>query len=119
MEDLDFRPRRCIWQHPAGVDPVRVTFGGVPTGDRLVFHAGLYYRDERMEEHGPVLVRVLVDGEPVGQLLHRDGDGWLRLELDMPDAEGDTVTVTVETTADKPARRSLCWSGTVQGTPAP
>ena len=26
LQDLELQPRRCVWQHPAGADPVRVTF---------------------------------------------------------------------------------------------
>ena len=36
LQDLELQPRRCIWQHPAGADPVRVTFSDVPLGERLV-----------------------------------------------------------------------------------
>lgn len=120
LTDIDFRPRRCIWQHPAGPEPVRTTFTDVPRGDRLVVYAGIYHRDERTREFPPALVRVLVGGQEAGNILHHDGDGWHRLEIPIPTEAGkQSVTVAVETIAEAPHRRTLCWSATVQNVGEP
>jgi len=120
VEDLDLAPRRCIWQHPDGTRPVTTIFPDLPLGDRIVLYAGLYYEHERDREGGPVVVEVAVDGAPVGRLVHRDGDGWKRLEALTrapaeaeadPDARG---TVSVSVTAENPRFRSLCWAATTR-----
>ncbi len=122
-EDLDLRPRHCIWQHPAGLEPVRATFRDVPLGERLIFYGGVYYEHERMREHGEVYVTVRVNGVEAGRMIHRDGDGWKRMEVDPrsalgpgapPDARGD---VTVDVMAPEPHLRTFCWSGTTRRGP--
>jgi hypothetical protein len=119
-EDLDLRPRHCIWQHPPGLEPVRATFRDVPLGERLVFHGGLYYEHERKLEGGPIHAVVRVDGEEVGRMVHRDGDGWKRMEVATrsvedvrarPDRLGE---VTVEVSAPDPRFRTFCWSATTR-----
>ena len=111
-EDLDLRPRHCVWQHPVAGQPVRTTYEDIPLGVRLVLYAGLYSEHERMEEHPPVHVRVEVDGEPVGEMTHRDGDGWKRMEAAMPNRDRGDVTVVVE--ASDPHLRTLCWAATTR-----
>ncbi|MDW8361599.1 MAG: hypothetical protein RMK74_04280 [Myxococcales bacterium] len=120
LEDLDLRPRYCVWQHPTGPEPVRVRYDAVPVGERLVLYAGLYYEDERMLAHGPFTVRVLLDGREIGRLEHRDGEGWKRAEMMTrsleravadPDARGSFV---FEVTAPDPHLRRVCWAATVR-----
>lgn len=117
-EDLELRPRACIWQHPQGNEPVRTTFHDVPLGDRIVLYGSLYYEHERKLEHGEVTLRVLVDGVEVGRLVHRDGDGHKRLEA-LTRAPGSTEPATgdvaIEVTADNPHLRTICWSATTRG----
>lgn len=118
QDDLELTPRYCIWQHPAGPEPIRATFPGVPLGERLVLYGDIYYEHERHREHGPLSVAVLVDGEEIGRMVHADGDGWKRMEASTqrpgrPRRErGD---VTIEVTAPNPHLRSFCWSATTRG----
>lgn len=114
MEDLALRPRRCIWQHPAGHEPVRVTFHDVPRGAQVILYAGVYNRDERDEKYGLATLKVLFDGRVAGDIEHRDGLGWQETVIDVP-AGGPTVDVAFETRADDPTRRSLCWSASMRG----
>ena len=119
-EDLDLTPRHCVWQHPAGQEPVRATFRDVPLGDRLIFYGGIYYEHERMREHGPIAVRVLVNGMEVGRMTHRDGDGWKKIEVDPRAALGEDGArgdVSVEVTAPDPHLRTFCWSATTREGP--
>lgn len=119
-EDLDLEPRRCIWQHPEGSAPIRATFDDVPLGDRLVLYGGLYYEHERMLEHGPIHVTVRIDGEEVGRMIHRDGDGWKRIEVDpqqVVSAEDARGEVTVEVTAPDPHLRTFCWAASTRAGP--
>lgn len=117
-EDLDLEPRRCIWQHPAGMEPIGATFENVPLGDRLIFYGGLYYEHERMLEHGPIHVTVRVNGEEAGRMIHRDGDGWKRMEVDPQQVVGEDGPergdVTVEVVAPDPHLRTFCWAATTR-----
>lgn len=122
-EDLDLEPRHCVSQHPAGMEPIRATFRDVPLGDRLILHGGIYYEHERMREHGPVYVTVRVNGEDVGRMIHRDGDGWKRIEVDPramlgPDAPEDARgDVSIDVMAPEPHLRTFCWAATTQAGP--
>jgi hypothetical protein len=110
LSDLELRPRRCIWQHPAGTDPVRVTFADATLGDRLLVHGGIDYQAERQRNHAPVSLRVFVNDQWVGELVHRDGDGWSGLEIDTSELGLERARVRFETTADDPGARRFCWS---------
>lgn len=120
MENLDYRPHYCIYQHPKGPDPMRATFRNVPLGDRVVIYGGLYNRHEREGTGAPITARVRVDGESVGALVHRDLEGWASAVIPTrsaeaaaadPDARGD---ITVEVFAPNAGYRSFCWTGTVR-----
>lgn len=107
IEDLDYQPRRCIWQRAKTRNPTRVTFDTVGPAERLVLHAGHYLRDERKEDGPPVVLNVYVDGALAGQMTHRDGDGWKRFELGLPPQQTASVSVEpVATTRDQ----NFCWA---------
>jgi len=113
-EDLDLRPRRCLWQHPPGIEPMVATFRDVPLGERLVLYGGLYYEHERKLEGGPIDVAIHIDGEAVGQMQHRDGDGWKRMEVSTPGEPGATGTVSIAVSAPRPHLRTFCWTATTR-----
>jgi hypothetical protein len=118
-EDLAMLPRRCVWQHPAGEEPVRARFSEVPLGDTLVLSAGLWWEHERTMDGGEVDVVVRVDGEEIGRLVHRDGDGWKGIEAAIPEARrGRIGTVDVEVSAPRPHLRTLCWAATTRASGA-
>lgn len=110
LADLELEPRRCIWQHPAGPDPVRVTFTDVPLADRLLIRAGIDYQAERRRVHAPVTLRVFINDRMAAELVHEDGDGWSGLEIDTSKLPRDPAIVRFETTADDPTSRLFCWS---------
>ena len=110
LADLELEPRRCIWQHPAGPDPVRVTFTDVPLGDRLLIRGGIDYQAERRRVHAPVTLRVFINDRMAAELVHEDGDGWSGLEIDTSELPRDPAIVRFETTADDPTSRLFCWS---------
>ena len=115
-EDLAMLPRRCVWQHPQGHEPVRATFRGVPLGDEVVLHAGLWWEHERTLDGGDVDVAVRLDGEEIGRLVHRDGDGWKRLVATIPEARrGGRGTLDVEVSSGAPHLRTLCWAASTRG----
>lgn len=114
MEDLSLRPRRCVWQHPDAGRPLRATFRGVPLGERLVVHAGLFYLHERERTQPPVRLAVELDGQPLGTLVHRDGEGWKRMELPT-ESDRETGDFTFTVLADDPHLRTLCWAASTRG----
>ena len=114
LQDLELQPRRCIWQHPAGADPVRVTFPDVPLAERIVIRGGIDYNSERRRVHGPVTLRVWVDDRLMGELVHRDGDGWSGIDVDTSSLGLDRAEVRFESTAKDPSARLFCWSASTQ-----
>ena len=110
VADLELRPRRCIWQHPVGLEPVRVTFTDVPLGDRLLIRGGIDYQAERRRVHAPVTLRVWINDQMAAELVHEDGDGWSGLDIHTSELAREPATVRFETTADDPGSRLFCWS---------
>jgi hypothetical protein len=110
LADLDLRPRRCVWQHPAGRPPVRVTFTDVPLGDRLLIRGGIDYQAERRRVHAPVTLRVWINDQMAAELVHEDGAGWAGLEIDTSELSRKPAIIRFETTADDPRSRLFCWS---------
>lgn len=118
IEALDLAPYRCAWTHPQGREPIMVTYRQIPLGQRIVLYGGLDYHDERDANKAPVKLRVFVDGKEAADLMHRDGDGMKRWEVDLRKVFGSAIPITgdlrLEVTTSEPFRRSFCWSGTVQ-----
>jgi hypothetical protein len=81
IADQDFLPRRCIWAHPPQRGELRIRYRDVTLGDVIAGHGGMYWMVERELAGKPVKLEVRVDGEPVGEVVHRDGDGWSSFEL--------------------------------------
>lgn len=124
LDDLDLRPRYCIWQHPAQGGVIRATFPSVPLGERLVLYGDLYYEHQRNIDpepgnaHAPVHVAVQVEGEEIGRMTHEDGDGWKRLIASTRfDRRGvrERGDITVEITSPDPNLRTFCWAATTRG----
>ncbi|MEM6961332.1 MAG: hypothetical protein AAF550_06255, partial [Myxococcota bacterium] len=114
IEDLELKPRRCVWMHPAGREPVSILYEQVPRGSHVVVYAGLYYIHEREGQGGPVTLSVRSGSEAIGQLVHHDGDGWKRMVAKMPEHGAAFVDVTFEATAPDPHFRTLCWAATMR-----
>jgi hypothetical protein len=115
IEDLSLAPRRCVFQHPYGAEPVSVTYHNVHLGSRLVLYGGLDYHQERNETGAPVIVRVLVGEREIGRMVHEDGQGFKRIEFatrgPQDAARGD---LRIEVTSKNPKKRAFCWAATLQ-----
>jgi hypothetical protein len=117
-EDLELRARRCVYQHPAGEEPIVSTYDDVPLGDSIVVYAGLWWEHERTLDGGTVTMTIRIDGEEVGRGIHHDGDGWSRMEAAVPEARrGSRGSVSFEVTTERAFHRTYCWAGTMRGTP--
>jgi hypothetical protein len=114
IADLELAPRRCVWQHPAGVTPVRVTFFEVPLGDRLSVRGGIDYSNERWRSGAPVTLRIWIDDELAAELVHHDGDGWSGAEIDTSELGVERATIRFETTAPDSTARLFCWAASTR-----
>ncbi|NOY90466.1 MAG: hypothetical protein GXP55_04590 [Deltaproteobacteria bacterium] len=112
VEDLSLAPRHCVYEHPIGPTPFRVTFPNVPLGERLVLYAGLYSEHERMQVWPDIRLRVLADGREIAAMNHKDGEGWKRLEA--LTTAGRASELTVEVTSAVQHYRTFCWSATTR-----
>ncbi len=116
IEDMDHRGRRCIWSHPVQGGVMVTNFDGVPIGRALHGHHGLAYEAERGDDFGndlggPVELRVLVDGQPVGTSVHHDGEGWKGFEFDTRAWAGSNRRVTFEVRSERAGMRHYCYEG--------
>ncbi|KPK11162.1 MAG: hypothetical protein AMJ62_16450 [Myxococcales bacterium SG8_38] len=118
LADLTLTPRRCIWQHPVGPEPVRSTFFDVPLGDRLVVHGGVDYENERWRAGSPVTLRIWISDRLAGELVHRDGEGWSSLAIETSSLGFDRATVRFEVTTEDPTARVFCWAASTRLTEA-
>ncbi|MBM4361464.1 MAG: hypothetical protein FJ104_02195 [Deltaproteobacteria bacterium] len=108
IEDEQWRPRRCIWAHPAqGV--LRIHFPDVPLGAALTGHAGLPQWYERERRGAPIQLRFSIDGAEVGSVTHKDGDGWAAFELPTPGRAGQRGALDVSISAPRAQQRQLCF----------
>ena len=116
LADLELQPRRCIWQHPAGTEPVRVTFPDAPLGERLVIHGGIDYNNERRRTYSPVTLRVWIEDRLAGELVHHDGDGWSSIGIDTSELDLERATVRFETSTTDPRARArfFCWAASTR-----
>ena len=114
MADLGLQPRRCVWQHPAGASPVRVSFTDVAIGDRLSLRAGIDYSNERWRRGAPVTLRVWIADRLATELVHRDGDGWAGVDIDTSELGVERADVRFETTTEDSTARLFCWAASTR-----
>ncbi|MCC7537707.1 MAG: hypothetical protein IT379_15905 [Deltaproteobacteria bacterium] len=122
IEDMALLPRRCVWHHPEGRNPIRATFDDLELSNAVVLYGGIHYDQARDLTGGPVHVRVLVDGSPAGRATFRDADGWKRLVVDTRASRGQRHDLSIEVTAPDPRLRVFCWAASVRdaaGEPPP
>jgi len=117
IEDLHFEPRRCISMRPSGMGSVTLRYDDVPLGEALVLHAGLHWVDERHHiepEHtgAPVMLSVIAGERSLGELTHRDGDGWASYTIAVPEElRGTRQPLSFVVQSEQSHDRSFCWAG--------
>lgn len=113
IEDQNYRPRRCIWAHPAERETTIIRFDRVELGRSIVGHGGITWFTEREAKGTPVEVEVRVDGEPLGTYRHADGEGWSRFEFPT-EAYGDGAhTVEFQVSSKRSRQREFCFAASV------
>jgi hypothetical protein len=110
IADEAFQPRRCIWSHPFARGEIVTRFHDVPLGQVIRGHGGMYWIIERERRGAPITLTVRVDGEVVGSVVHRDGDGFAPFELPLSSRAG-TRAETVEFAVSSPnyRERHFCF----------
>jgi hypothetical protein len=93
--DEEFRPRRCLWSHPFARGEIVTRYKGVPLGKTIHGHGGMYWMTERELRGAPITLTVRVDGDTVGSVVHKDGDGWAGFDLPLG-AHAGAPAATVE-----------------------
>ena len=115
MADLEYRPRRCIYAPPPGPGSrLRLHFEGVQMGRTLYGHHGLYVEAERNRTGSPVTIRFTSGGSVVGEVVHRDGDGWKPFEFDTSDLAGKTADLDADISAPASDRRMYCFEASTR-----
>lgn len=123
-EDLELRPRRSIYQHPAEGGTISLVFDDVPLGDAIVLYSGVWWEFERSRDGAPItmVIRLAspteggIDWEEIGRGVHHDGDGWARMEAAIPEARrGGRGSVRFEVTTTGAYHRTYSWHATMRG----
>lgn len=114
IEDLELRPRYCIWQHPPpDGGSTTVSFPRVPAG-AFTLHGGLHWVQERWRRGAPVEVSVTQNGNEIARMSHHDGDGWMKIEGRVP-TEGE-LTISVSA-PNGDHERTFCWDAQIRSAP--
>jgi hypothetical protein len=113
--DMDYYPRRCIYAPPPGGPSVlRLRFSGVRMGQTLAGHHGLYVEAERAGAFAPVTLTVRAGDAVLGQVVHRDREGWKPFEFDTRALAGTSADVVFEIGAPSSEQRKYCFEATTR-----
>lgn len=108
--EFDFLPRRCLWAHPVGPEPLRLAWSQVPLHGGLRGGFGLVGQAAEIANAAPVDVAVLVDGGEVARLSLMPGDpGWHGFDLGLPGLAAGAHDVEFDVSAVNPAMRHFCF----------
>ena len=114
IEDQYYKPRRCIWAHPAEGRTTVIRFDGVTLGRSLTGYGALPYFLERESKGTPVELEVLVEGKSVGEFRHKDGEGWRGFEFDTSSFAGQSHSVEFRVSSKKARAREFCFQAAVR-----
>lgn len=111
IQDDHALPRRCIFSPPPSQGGETITrYSNVPLGNVIRGHVGIQWIMERDRVGSPMTLRVLVDGDEIGAVVHEDGEGWKAFELPLGrHANADKATVEFRSTAKNNKDRHLCF----------
>lgn len=114
IADESFRPRRCIWAHPPREGELVIRYRDVTLGERIVGHGGLYWMIERERRGAPIALRVRVNGEEVGRVVHADGDGWAPFAFPLGAQAGSRGEVSFAISSPDWRHRHFCFEARSQ-----
>jgi hypothetical protein len=115
VADLEYYPHRCIFAPPPGSGAARrLRFPGVRLGQSLRGHHAIYVEAERDRKGAPVTLEVHVGDAVLGQVVHRDGDGWKGFEFDTSALAGREAELVFDITSPSSDRRLYCFEATTR-----
>lgn len=124
MPDVAYSSRHCLYAPlPEPSSHLRVQFLDVKFGKKLRFSHGLHVEGERYQKGAPVEIAMSVpvetksEGEHekvYGRAVHKDGDGWARLDVDTAELAGNTGDLVFDLHAGNPQDRLYCFAGTTR-----
>ena len=107
--EFDELPRRCLWAHPVGEEPLSIAFAQAPIHGGLRGGFGLVGQAALLPNAAPVDLAVRIDGALVASLELAPGDpGWHPFELDLPGLAGRSHALALEVTSPNPGMRHFC-----------
>jgi hypothetical protein len=108
--EFDFLPRRCLWSHPVGPEPLRLHFSQVPLHGGLRGGFGLIGEAAELRQAAPVSLDVFVDGAETAELTLEPGDpGWHEFDLGLPGLAAGAHEVELDVTTPNPGMRHFCF----------
>jgi hypothetical protein len=115
VEDMEYYPRRCIDAPPqAGNSLLRLRYGDVHFGRKLVGHHALYIEAELRSLDLREGISFRAGDTPIGTATHRDGQGWTPFEFDTGALAGTEGELTVDIGAPAGERRMYCFEATTR-----
>ena len=111
IKEIDSKPYRCLWAHPAGSDPLVVEYADAPLGRTLDVVGGIVGQIVYRHEHyGPVTLRVKIDGKLQAEMEFPPGEpGARRRSIDTSALAGTRHLVQFEVSAPNPDMRHFCF----------
>ncbi|MHB1844136.1 MAG: hypothetical protein ACYCWW_04795 [Deltaproteobacteria bacterium] len=108
--EFDFLPRRCLWAHPVGPEPLELDFPGASVAHGFRGGMGLVGQAADDPRLAPVDLAFLVDGALAGEVTLGAGDpGFHPFELDIPGLSAGPHDVKIQVSSQNPARRHFCF----------
>ena len=109
VDDETYRPRRCIWAHPTDGGALSIRYRAVPLGQVVRGYGALSWFLMRDGVGAPIEMTIEVDGEPIGEFVHSDEQGWHGFEFSTGSRAGSTADVTFKVRSESPKDRHFCF----------
>jgi hypothetical protein len=92
-----------------------IGYRDVDLGEVIAGHSGMYWIIERELTGAPVTLRVRVNGEPIGEVVHVDGQGWAGFELGLGShANARAAQVEFAVSSPNHQHRHFCFEATTR-----
>ena len=112
IKEIDSKPFRCLWAHPAGSEPLVVEYPDAPLGKTLDVVGGIVGQIVyRHESYGTLTLTVKIDGNLAASVEFPPGvPGERRRAIDTSAQAGGRHLVQFEVSAPNPDMRHFCFA---------
>jgi hypothetical protein len=112
IKEIDSKPFRCLWAHPAGSEPLVVEYPDAPLGRTLDVVGGIVGQIVyRRESYGTLTLTVKIDGNLAASIEFPPGaPGERRRDIDTSALAGTRHLVQFEVAAPNPDMRHFCFA---------